>query len=236
LCDVSDTGFGQEIIQRGYNSEDVLISYRGGPRNTLAGEPMIGDQPATTDLNETDETAQTNAPVLSDFAVSSSKTSPIVIKFSVRMKSGKAKISLGKKAGMWFCFGRPSTIVMRDYLDEQLNQLNPSVADDGQAVVLLDVAGPGFVAASCYHLKPDPDRPGVWTGSIEPGLKVEDGEIEIPSAFGSDYFNAAEMPVSLILWDDDYQISNELKAVVNLKTGKIVEDADNEHSHKEPPQ
>lgn len=162
-------------------------------------------------------------PVLSDLKILSTRTSPVTIKFSVRITRDRAPISFEKKSGLWFFFGEPSTVKPRAFLQEQVSGIRPSVEDNNNVRILGNAAGPGFVAASCNQLRKAKDQADSWTGSIVLNeLNLRGDTVVLDSAFGSQTFEVTEMPVSWLVWDDDYQVSDELKAVVDLTAGKLV--------------
>jgi hypothetical protein len=179
-------------------------------------------------------------PVLSDMTIISTETEPVAVRFSVRISpgespvsignrlsvrisGGKSPVSVGEKAGLWFCFGTPTTTAIRSHLQDRLKEMKPSVRDDGKFTLLTNIGGPGFVAASCSELQQSANASDVWTGVIKPGLNVEEKTVVIPHSFGPTSFKATAMPVSLLLWDDNYVVSNELKVLIDLTKGRVVE-------------
>lgn len=159
---------------------------------------------------------QVTAPLLSNIAIQSAKTDPVLIRFSVELDVVRGTIPFEEKAGLWFCFGTPTTIPsLRATLEDMLK--------DADNRFFLNTRGPGFVAAQCSGIKQDADKQEVWTGTIDLGkANIQGGQIEIPSAFGSTYYKVTEVPISWVYYDSKRRLSNELKATVDLKTGKVV--------------
>lgn len=160
--------------------------------------------------------SQETAPLLANVAILSAKLEPLTIDFSIGLDVVRGTIPFEKKSGLWFCFGKPSTLPsLRSELEKALGK--------GDNFFYLNMRGPGFVAAQCSELKASAERPGVWTGSIPLGkADIHGDELDIPSPFGSTTYKLTAMPVSWVYYDDARRMSNELKAVVDLKTGKVV--------------
>ena len=178
----------------------------GGLATSLDGAPYAQPNSST----------QAKAPALSDVTVLSSKTEPVFIKFAIKLSPVQGSAPFGKRAGLWFCFGTPKTVSsLRAELEKELKE-------DGDRF-FLNMRGPGFVAATCSDVKRHPNKPDVWTGTIDLGkAEIQDGQIAIPSSFGPTYFKITEMPISWVYYDDEHRLSNELKALVDLKAGKVV--------------
>lgn len=162
-------------------------------------------------------------PLLSNLRITSAETSPVEIRFAVTVEAGKNPITFGKKAALWYCIGTPSTIPdFGDYFAKEVQRLRPDSSDPNRVVYLGNMAGPGFVAGPCSSLQPGKGEANVWTGVIRPGLRASGQTVEAGNSFGLTRYGLNEVPVSLLLWDDGYDVSRELKAVVDLKTGKLA--------------
>jgi hypothetical protein len=162
-------------------------------------------------------------PLLSNLKVASAETSPVEIRFAVTVEAGKHPIKFGKKAALWYRIGTPSTISdFGDYFAKEVQRLRPDSSDPNGVVYLGSMAGPGFVAGPCSSLQPAKGEVNVWTGVIRPGLRASGQTVEAGNSFGLTRYGLNEVPVSLLLWDDGYDVSRELKAVVDLKSGKLA--------------
>lgn len=192
------------------------------PKPDPKGEPQPKTNPKTDPQEDLKPKSrpkaggQATAPLLANVAVSSAKLDPLLVKFSVELDVVRGTVPFEERSGLWFCFGKPETIPsLRVELEKKLK------GDD--KLFVLNMRGPGFVAARCSGLKQDPENPAVWTGTIDLGkANVEGGQIEIPSAFGSSFYKVTEVPISWVYYDGSRRLSNELKAVVDLKAGKVV--------------
>jgi hypothetical protein len=192
------------------------------PAEAATQEAPVTDIPSNKKKGSEPGGEANGHPTLSDLKIISTKTSPITIKFSLRITSGESPISFGRKSGLWYCLGQPSTIEMKSYLEKQINESKPSLEDKQNVRMMGSMDGPGFVAASSWVAK-SADNPDVWTGNIaEGGLKIEDDRVIFENPRGTQSFELTNMPISWLLWDDNYHVSNELKAIVDLKAGKLV--------------
>jgi hypothetical protein len=189
---------------------------KGEPKSGSKAGPDEGPKPKSKGEPKPKPGGQATAPLLSDVTILSAKVDPLLVKFSVALDVVRGTTPFEEKAGLWFCFGKPETIPsLRSSLEKSLK------GDDNR--FFLNMRGPGFVAAHCSGVKPDPDRPGAWAGTIDLGkADVQNDQIEIPSAFGSTFYKVTEVPISWVYYDGRKRLSNELKAVVDLKAGKVV--------------
>ncbi len=185
------------------------------PKSDPEKQPGPTPDPKAAAKPKPKEGTQVAAPLLSNLAIESATTDPVVIKFSIELDVVRGTTPFEGKAGCWFCFGKPSTLPsLRSELQKVLKE-----ADDR---FFLNMRGPGFVAAQC-SMKQDPDKPELWHGVINLGkANVQKEEIEIPSAFGSTFYKLTEMPISWVYYDNARRLSNELRAIVDLKAGKVV--------------
>jgi len=193
------------------------------PVNAKSPEKAPG-KPVVVESDDTPrKRTASGVPELSDLRVTSTSTSPMSVAFSLTIRPGKAPVSFNKKSGLWYCVGKPSTIPsMRLYLEGEVRRLKPSLDDPNNVVMMGSMNGPGLVAGPCDKIQSATDNSGTWTGVVRPGLTLDGDQVEIGNRFGSATFTANELPVSFLLWDDDYKVSNELKAIIDLKAGKLV--------------
>jgi hypothetical protein len=187
------------------------------PKPKAEPKPKPSDTPAPKESPKMQPKPGTQAsvPLLSNVRVRSVKLEPLVIEFSIDVDSVKGTVPFEKKSGLWFCFGTPTTVPsLHVELDKALKE--------GDDRFFLNMRGPGFYAAQC-SIRQDPDKLETWQGTISLGKDVvKDDEVELPSAFGSSQYKLAEMPISWVYYDSEKRLSNELKAVVDLKAGKVV--------------
>lgn len=194
-----------------------------GAETPAAPEPPPAPPPARPLDPVIEASPRGAAPVLSGFEVRSASCRPVELHFSVRIRAGSARISLAEKAGLWICVGRPTTVDMRSFLAEQLGSLRPAREEGGAVRMLCSSNGPGFVAWPGWleRSREDPDE---WRGVIDLGQDAEDGVVALTSALGDRAeYSARELPVALLLWDDRYQLSNELTALVDLERARAVD-------------
>ena len=159
-------------------------------------------------------------PWLAEVTLTQAELAPAHLRFSVRVRSDAPPAAFDKKATLWFCLGKPGSPSFRAVLEEQMKP-DPLTGNPRALEGLELVNGTSYVAVPCRGFAQSED--GLWTGEADLGKMDLRGEkIEITSVFGADHFPAAEMPVSWVLWDGNHVLSNELRAVINLKTGQVV--------------
>jgi hypothetical protein len=151
------------------------------------------------------------APKLSDVKIVSVKKDPNRIEFSICVNPGKAPVT-GKRAILWFSMGSSEPPV-RTEVAKAAQEMK-----EGADRTYLNFSGPGFIAvrADMEGSKAEKDH---WITTVNFGDIDLGGEnIQIKGQF----YKTTEIPMSFVLWDEEYNLSNEVRFTADVKSGKIV--------------
>lgn len=145
------------------------------------------------------------------------------MEFAVALLAGKAPV-VGKKATLWFTLGTPTTI------ESVRSSLESDLKEDRNRF-FLNFYGPGFIAIPCRDARVMDDKKQHWQATVNFGkLNLQDDTLDVRGST----FPTTELPMSFVFWDDEYNLSNELKFLVNARTGKVVKVLSGEERAPEP--